>query len=453
MGTCCAPEKKQDPAGSRLQPAPFVPNNAEVQPAETGQRGKVESEDPASAPRHSKEWYSLSNGDRYRGEWTEAHTIHGYGVYCYQLSGFRYDGEFENHERHGYGVFTYENPNHRYEGHWDKGRRHGRGSYRMTDFSHYVGEFRDDLMHGRGVWQSPPPSTEYYNGEWVQGTKHGHGINVDTQDGFFAGHFNKGDRNGCAYFLSENITRAGRWLDEYVHGPGVEWSPNSFVFIGSFDTGKREGPGTLFFATRGEHQVGWCRFVGTWHDTCVTGPGVLFFGDGSAVYASEWEESASGSRTEPRSGQVTLSKADVDVAAAAISAAGGYPLQGGRYGTMQALIEGFTFAPEWTPPVGADAVKTCLDDPAIQLALSVSAILSKDPPVLDSQALRSLPPQVVDLLKVPFTFAFLSPPPMPAKPKALAEAEAHLRANEEGLQVSPAELGRPPHVAAKLLNN
>ena len=95
---------------------------------------------------------------------------------------------------------------------------------------------------------------------------------------------------------------------------------------------------------------------------------MLFFGDGSAVYACEWEEAAGGSRTRPRSGQVMVSKEEVDQAAAA--AAGRYGLQEGRFGTTEALMDGFQTAPAWTPRPGADSVRSCLDDPAIQTGLT-----------------------------------------------------------------------------------
>lgn len=453
MGSCCAPEKKQDHGRVKTNPPQTVRTEPviDVQQPENTIRAK-EPDDLATAPRSSKEWYSLSNGDKYRGEWTEAHTIHGFGVYCYQLSGFRYEGEFDGHERHGYGIFTYENPNHRYEGHWDKGRRHGRGSYRMTDFSHYVGEFRDDLMHGRGVWQSPPPSSEYYEGEWMQGTKHGHGINVDTQDGLFAGHFNKGDRSGCAYFESGSVTRVGRWSEDYLHGPSCEWDPTSFAFIGAFDSGKRDGPGTLFFRTR--DGGGWSRFVGVWRDGVPDGPGALLFCDGTAVYADAWDEGHGGNRTLPRSGQVVVPSDEVAAAAAAVAAAGGYQgLEGGSYGTLaelNALTDAIPFAPAWVEPPGSDPVRGCLDDPAIQLALTLSAALTRPPPVVHVPP--GAPPVVAALAAIPFAFAYVAPPPVPHAPAALRAADAQLRANDRGLVVTPEALGRPAHVAAKLMS-
>eukprot|EP01013_Petalomonas_cantuscygni_P002074 TRINITY_DN12096_c0_g1_i1.p1 TRINITY_DN12096_c0_g1~~TRINITY_DN12096_c0_g1_i1.p1 ORF type:complete len:610 (+),score=96.66 TRINITY_DN12096_c0_g1_i1:204-2033(+) len=470
-----------------------------------------------STQRSPQEWFALQNGDQYQGEWRDS-TIHGHGIYRYAASGFQYEGEFVDHERHGYGVFTYETRNHRYEGYWMRGQRHGKGSYRMTDYSHYIGEFRDDLMCGRGKWQSAPgsggdASSEFYHGEWLEGSKHGWGVNVEVQDGQYAGQFLHGDRSGEGYHYirTDGPAGAGTAVTVYVGhfaedaytGPGVTWKifatpgvtpqraaemraaagNNSLadgvihaVHVGTYSGGIMDGYGTLFVnqsaapagAAAGGSAAsvgGMTRFVGRWHENSVSGGGMLFLQDGSALYSSEWMA------VQP---DVSLALSDiglvreyaaseVSTARSAVFAAGGYAsfeTAGGDGGPSAADIcaeaaasEGRLrvpwFAPSFAIPDDSDPIMLCLGDPAIQRSLRTAyrmtgegnlrgiavATMRKDGSVVHQmhEQIMALSESVRAVALSPFAFAVEDPPDVPDLPSALKAADTELRANPDGL--------------------
>ncbi|KAH3731828.1 phosphatidylinositol-4-phosphate 5-kinase [Pelomyxa schiedti] len=96
----------------------------------------------------------------YEGEW-EANKWHGWGTWRSPMTGDIYCGQFDQQVRCGKGSMLF-------GGEGDKGGM-------------YVGEWRDDMFHGRGVriWGDGTR----YEGDWVCGKEHGKGTKTWACDG------------------------------------------------------------------------------------------------------------------------------------------------------------------------------------------------------------------------------------------------------------------------------
>ena len=68
-------------------------------------------------------------------------------------------------------------------GHWDNCQ----GTHTFPDGTQYVGEFKDDMLHGQGTFTYP--DGRQYVGEYVDGLKHGQGTatyaNGDQEEGIW----------------------------------------------------------------------------------------------------------------------------------------------------------------------------------------------------------------------------------------------------------------------------
>ena len=75
-----------------------------------------------------------------------------------------------------FGTYTYASGN-KYVGEWKDDKMHGQGTYTYANGDQYVGAFKDDKMHGQGTytWGSGPNYQDVYVGEFKDNKKHGQG--------------------------------------------------------------------------------------------------------------------------------------------------------------------------------------------------------------------------------------------------------------------------------------
>ena len=136
---------------------------------------------------HGKGMYTCENYS-YNGEWHKGN-MSGYGVMVY-ADGSVYDGFFEDNRRQGTGLFIHPNGT-TYEGEWKNGIRHGRGVLKLSNGVRKEGEWADDrykraiLPEDRnsevGIDLGPKFSLEpyldgAYMGETKNGLPHGRGV-------------------------------------------------------------------------------------------------------------------------------------------------------------------------------------------------------------------------------------------------------------------------------------
>ncbi|KAA0154140.1 hypothetical protein FNF27_07505 [Cafeteria roenbergensis] len=86
-----------------------------------------------------------------------------------------YEGEFRETsagvQRHGEG--SYSDGAETYTGSWESDEMHGRGEYRSATGATFVGELKEGLYDGHGVYSWPDGAQ--YTGEWQAGLMHGEG--------------------------------------------------------------------------------------------------------------------------------------------------------------------------------------------------------------------------------------------------------------------------------------
>ena len=129
-------------------------------------------------------------------------------------NGERYDGEFRDNKLHGSGVYTWPDGS-RYQGEFRDSKRNGRGVFtradgiRRFDGIRYEGEFRDEKFHGRGIltW----PDGRRYEGEFRDGLNHGRAVFTAADGSRYEGEFRDDKRHGRGVFTAAD----GQRYDEY----------------------------------------------------------------------------------------------------------------------------------------------------------------------------------------------------------------------------------------------
>jgi hypothetical protein len=174
---------------------------------------------------------------------------------CLYNNNLMYEGEWKRNKEHGKGTLM--SPDRSriiYEGDWEKGRMHGRGSYYYYDAlnneketSKYVGEFKENLRHGRGVYTLPDGSI--YDGEWRENNPNGWGLFRWPDGSEYQGPWKDGKRNGTNGILiaADGFRYEGSWANNAMEGIGVATYPNGQTYEGKFVGGRREGRGTIRF--------------------------------------------------------------------------------------------------------------------------------------------------------------------------------------------------------------
>lgn len=140
-----------------------------------------------------------------------------------------------------------------------QGIKKGNDTFLLPNGNKYIGEYRNDLMHGKGefIWTNG----NRYTGNFKNGKRDGKGKIV-----FY---------NGCSYY--------GDFKNGYYDGKGVFTWPSGSVYEGEFKKGFKNGKGTLNFYT-GE------KYTGDWKDNLKHGNGIQYKKDGSISQKGRWEK-------------------------------------------------------------------------------------------------------------------------------------------------------------------
>jgi len=92
----------------------------------------------------------------------------GTGTYIYAYNRSKYVGEFKNNKMHGQGTFTMGDGS-KYIGEYKDDMMHGEGTITFANGEEkYVGEFKNSNMHGQGTFTNAD-GTIYHKGLWENG--------------------------------------------------------------------------------------------------------------------------------------------------------------------------------------------------------------------------------------------------------------------------------------------
>ncbi|XP_056399328.1 MORN repeat-containing protein 1 isoform X2 [Hyla sarda] len=147
-----------------------------------------------------------------------------------------YVGDVKKQLRHGYGVYVYENSFFRYDGEWKDGKKHGHGKLLFRDGSYYEGEFVHGEITGNGLryWAALGNT---YSGEFQDGELHGHGVMKYKDGGRYEGHGLLVDKEGQTY--------SGAFHNNKKHGDGQMTFQNGDHYEGNWVLDQRQGHGVL----------------------------------------------------------------------------------------------------------------------------------------------------------------------------------------------------------------
>jgi len=184
-------------------------------------------------------------------------------------SGEKYVGEYRDGMRHGFGVFTKSNASANlspgelivistYEGEWKDDSKCGEGSF--------VKEYKDgDTHHSFG---------EKYVGGWKSDKYHGGGKLTSSTGDIYDGDWKLGIKDGGGVMTYTNGNRyEGGMKDGEMHGKGKYSVDGYGIFVGDFVNGVITGKG-VFNYSNGE------KYDGEWKDAKRHGKGVYTFSDG-----------------------------------------------------------------------------------------------------------------------------------------------------------------------------
>ena len=317
---------------------------------------------------------NFANGESYEGEFKSG-LCEGYGV-KYFPDGGRFEGNFKAGQIDGDGIYYWENGN-RFEGKWANGARTGKGIFTSkegdskaevwledvfvtnmiyesevwadtdgvfyvgkkeddkingygraayTDGGIYLGEFKDGLKEGQGIYYFKNSSGLRYEGEWKENKYFGEGTlwyAPDDAQGrwYFEGEWLEDSQNGIMYyrdgtckmgiFQNDELVEATgeingilnqpdvvNWEDEegnkytgkqengILVGKGIHIDKDNQLYIGEFQEGKPGGTGTQYYSD-GDYYVG---------DLAAgkrNGLGVYYYsdnGDAKSWYCGEWAD-------------------------------------------------------------------------------------------------------------------------------------------------------------------
>ena len=151
-----------------------------------------------------------------------------------------YVGEFKDGLFHGQGIFTYDLSSRillagaEYIGEWKDGKENGEGTFRNNEGT-YVGEFKDGEFCGKGTFTYyDGQDKEEESGNWKDGELNGYGTRIwskhpdNTHQGKYIGNFKAG----------------------WPNGSGAEWYNSGDYFKGNFDCCSERKPmqeGTMYY--------------------------------------------------------------------------------------------------------------------------------------------------------------------------------------------------------------
>lgn len=146
---------------------------------------------------------TYADGTRYEGE-KMLGKKHGRGRYYFK-EGYIYDGNWENDQMAGYGVLWVEDRRKIYEGEWENSAFHGQGTLYNTELKK-LDEFDGaDFSRLRGGWLK-------FEGTFHKGMKKGMGTLLMTNGDVFVGNFLNDVVHGRGSYTHKNgRTYAGLW--------------------------------------------------------------------------------------------------------------------------------------------------------------------------------------------------------------------------------------------------
>ena len=169
----------------------------------------------------------------------------------------------------------------RYIGEYKENLMHGKGEFHLPNSSVYRGEYKNGLRDGKGVLIFYNGIS--YSGDWKNGYMDGHGEYISSDGSRYTGGFAKGFKEGYAVSIHSNGDRyAGNFKTNLMDGHGEYTSRNGDIYSGEFKSDKKNGKGTYVWHF-GD------KYIGHWKNDLQEGEGTYIWSDG-VRYTGHWKE-------------------------------------------------------------------------------------------------------------------------------------------------------------------
>ena len=227
--------------------------------------------------KHGKGIFTWANGNVYKGDFFHNQII-GKGELKYAL-GHRYVGDWVDNKKHGKGTFYYQ-AGHIYTGDWVNDIREGVGKMTYVAGSvieeSYEGSWVNDEKHGTGVYRYRADEGVVYEGDWDHGVREGKGKITYLDGSYYRGDFKKEMMWGKGVYVGADSTQYdGEWRMNVRQGVGTTIATDGSIYHGEFWQNMRHGKGKLY---KPDSSV----YEGTWEGNVIVGEGVykIIVGEG-----------------------------------------------------------------------------------------------------------------------------------------------------------------------------
>ncbi|XP_063238841.1 MORN repeat-containing protein 3 [Bacillus rossius redtenbacheri] len=147
----------------------------------------------------------------------------------------------------------------RFVGEWEDNLRHGKGA-QHSGSSLYEGDWHRDQRHGYGVLSRELCEGSYaisYAGGWAHGKQQGRGVRHYPDGGMYEGGWEAGARSGHGrMWFPDHTFYEGGWLDDTFHGLGLFVQADGNRYEGRWERGARSGYGRYYHLGTGQLQRG-----------------------------------------------------------------------------------------------------------------------------------------------------------------------------------------------------
>ncbi|KAF7667558.1 hypothetical protein LDENG_00057720 [Lucifuga dentata] len=167
-------------------------------------------------------------------QWDEKAQKCGLRHTVFSVDGNEYIGEWLDNMKHGKGTQIWKKPGAIYDGEWKIGKRDGYGTYSV-------------LLPQTNKY------TRRYCGEWKDGKKHGYGTYFYSNSAVYEGEWSEGHRSGWGrLYCSNGDIYEGEWMNGLNHGQGVIRFASGNWYEGTWKNGKRNGNGKFYYSNKGQ---------------------------------------------------------------------------------------------------------------------------------------------------------------------------------------------------------
>ena len=203
--------------------------------------------------------YMFNNEESYNGE-IVADYFEGKGRYLYKECEC-YIGQFRQNLRHGKGTIYYSNDKILYRGNFVNDKFEGEGQYFWKNGEYYIGSFKNGLNDGKGMLYYKNGKIKY-EGNFVNDKFEGEGKYIYKNYYYYIGQFKNGlkEGKGVLYYPDGKIEYEGDFKEGKFHGQGKYYYENGDYYIGEFNNGVCHGKGTEY------NNKGEVLFEGKWEN-------------------------------------------------------------------------------------------------------------------------------------------------------------------------------------------